>query len=78
MLADAKTFYANRTPHGKGSKAGACQAALNGVLVVVEPRTLDGFGIVQSIRSMLLECSPSRATGEQWAEGGEAGGWYRA
>jgi len=32
--------------------------APNGILVFVEPGTPDGFGILRSVRSMLLECCP--------------------
>ena len=32
--------------------------ANNGVLVFVEPGTPDGFGLLRSVRSMLLECCP--------------------
>lgn len=32
--------------------------APNGVIVFVEPGTPDGFGILRSVRSMLLECCP--------------------
>jgi ribosomal protein RSM22 (predicted rRNA methylase) len=32
--------------------------APNGVLVIVEPGTPDGFGMLRSVRSMLLECCP--------------------
>ncbi|KAL7550789.1 hypothetical protein ACHAWF_014000, partial [Thalassiosira exigua] len=49
----------------------------DGVLVLVEPGTPDGFGILRSVRSMLLECCPpseiraARRRRERGAENGD-------
>jgi ribosomal protein RSM22 (predicted rRNA methylase) len=38
----------------------------NGVLVMIEPGTPDGFNSVRAVRNMLLDCCPPRDPGFEW------------
>lgn len=48
--------------------------APDGVLVFVEPGTPDGFGMLRSVRSMLLECCPPPEKRRSWMQSSSSGG----
>ena len=57
------TFTATEMPQIAATMAAAAvlweKLAPNGVLIMVEPGTPDGFSNIRSVRSMLLDCCPT-------------------
>ena len=56
------TYTATELPHVSSTLAASAilwqKLANNGVLIIIEPGTPDGFNTIRAVRNMLLDCCP--------------------